>query len=484
MLLLLIVASALLLRFHNIDKWGMWIDELWSVQHAVEIGSAEATVWTRPVAYWLTRIALELGGVDMSSVRPREWWNWRAAGISEWHMRAHVALLGAVTIFLLGLVGRRTFGDRAILWLCLLMALSPWHLWMSQACRFYMQLFLLYNLGLLLYYQAMEGGQIWRAILAMICIVLAYYTTPIALMIVGIFGVDIALNWLRRRPAVPRPAFWAVGAAGLAVCSAGLLYAFSGRFDYYSSFAGAPQPLSVMTMGTAYLVGVPMVIMAAFGFFAMLRSDRERLGILLLTSALLPLAIFAVFKLAGKDAHVRYLFVTLFAWLGLAAVGLERVAATMQARWGTVAAWLPAAALLSEFAVSDYIYMTGGAGYRGQWRQAMAYVQKHRRPGELVGGDWSGKRMAMYYLEDADAVLLPGGGISPSDMRELVPRPAWIVLSAYEPSAGDRSLQFEAAGQLQAYFANRIAEPNYTINIYYYTPPDTATTARREARHD
>jgi hypothetical protein len=57
-------------------------------------------------------------------------------------------------------------------------------------------------------------------------------------------------------------------------------------------------------------------------------------------------------------------------------------------------------------------------------------------------------------------------------MRELVPGPAWIVISVHEPSAGDRSRQFEAAGRLQAYFANRIAEPNHTINVYYYTPPD------------
>ena len=80
--------------------------------------------------------------------------------------------------------------------------------------------------------------------------------------------------------------------------------------------------------------------------------------------------------------------------------------------------------------------------------------------------------MAMYYLEDPDAVLLPRSGFSRSDMREFVPRPAWLVISVYEPSAGDRSRQVEAAGRLQAYFANRIAEPNHTINIYYYTPPD------------
>ena len=82
--------------------------------------------------------------------------------------------------------------------------------------------------------------------------------------------------------------------------------------------------------------------------------------------------------------------------------------------------------------------------------------------------------MAMYYLEEPDAVLLPREGVSQSDMRELVPGPAWIVISVYEPSAGDRTQHFEAAGQLRAYFANRIAEPNHTVNVYYYTPSGPA----------
>ena len=471
-MLLGISAGALLLRFHNLEEWGLWVDELFSVQHAAEL--AAGRINSRFFAYLPTVIALELGGVDMSSVDPREIWTWRAAGITEWNMRAHVALFGAISILILGLLGVRTFGARVSAVLCLLLALSPWHLWMSQSSRFYVQLFLLYNLALLLYFQAMDGGEIPRAIVAMACMWLAFFTTPIALMIIAIFAVDIGITWLRSANLHMRPSFWAVAAASLAACIAAILLLLTGGLHVYITFAGTPQPLSVMTMGTAYLIGTSMVVMAAFGFWAMLHGDRKRLAILLLIGALLPLVIFAAFKLAGKDAHLRYLFVTLFPWLALAAVGIERIAATMQERWGILASWLPLVALLSEFAVSDYVYMTGGAGYRGQWRQAMAYVEEHRRPGELVGGDLVGQKMAMYYLQEPDAVLLPREGVAQSDMRELLPGPAWIVISVYEPSAGDRTRHFEAAGQLRAYFANRIAEPNHTVDVYYYTPSGPA----------
>ena len=471
MTFLVIAVGALLLRFHNIDQWGMWIDELYSVKHAAEFAGGRGFT-TRTIAYLPTMVALELSGVDMSSVDPDDWSTWRAAGIVEWNMRAHIAVLGAISILLLGLAVRRDLGDRTALLLCLLLALSPWHLWMSQVTRFYIQLFLLYNLGLLFYYQATESGQLWRAAAAMVCVLLAFYTSPIALMILGIFGVDIVMNGLRRRPTGMRASFWVLGAVGVAVCLVSIFNRFEGNPEYYSGFTRTPQPLSIMVMGVVYLVGVPLVIMAALGFWSLLRARRERLAILLLASILVPPLAFTAFDAAGKAIHLRYAFVGLFAWLALAAVGIELIVANLLTRWGRLAASLPAAAFLSVYVVPDYVYMTGGAGYRGQWQQAIAYVKEHRRPGELVGGDHVARQLARYYLQERDVVLLPRS-FSSSDIREVVPGPAWIVIRAYEPSVGDRSREIEAAGQLRAYFANRIAQPNHTINVYYYPASDS-----------
>ena len=241
LMLLGITTGALLLRFHNLEEWGLWVDELFSVQHAAELAAGRIT--SRFLAYLPTVIALELSGVDMSSVDPKEIWTWRAAGITEWNMRVHVALLGAISILILGLLGVRMFGARVSAVLCLLLALSPWHLWMSQSARFYVQLFLLYNLALLLYYQAMEGGEIRRAIVAMACMWLAFLTTPIALMIIAIFALDIGITWLRSAKLHMRPSFWAVAAASLAACIAAILLLLTGGLHVYFTFAGTPQPL-------------------------------------------------------------------------------------------------------------------------------------------------------------------------------------------------------------------------------------------------
>jgi mannosyltransferase len=479
--LLVIVAGALLLRMHNLDKWGLWDDELFTVRNALRLTS----LGNSQVFAWLPhRIGFELAGLDVASLSAEEIWTWRAAGLTEWTMRGPVAVLGALTILVLWFVGHRTLGARPTLWLCLLLALSPWHLWFSQVSRFYIQLFLLYNVALLLYYQAITDGGLARAGGAMACLVLAFYTSPIALMILGVFGVDIAMSWLRRRPTGMRPAFWVIGMAAVAVCLFGILPDFSAVFGqpvqlvtWYARFQGTPQSIPVLTMGMVYLIGTPMVVMAAFGFWVLLQRN-ERLAILLAAASVAPLAVFIGFNLLGKDTHVRYTFVALFAWLALAAIGVEVIVAALRPRWGTVVGALPGVALLATFALTDYIYMTGGAGYRPLWREAVAYVEVHRRPGEGLGGDWAAHRLIQYYLGDADAVRLPHG-FSEDDMRELVPRPAWILLRAYHPSSGDRTEALSAAGELQAYFTNRVAQPNHTINVYYYTPPGRA--ARRFA---
>ena len=183
--LLGIIAGALLLRLHNLDQWGLWDDELFTVQHALEPSTSSAgTPWrgcrtgsgsNSPGSTWRASIPNRSGpGGRPASPSGPCGHPWRCSGRSR--------------SLVLWFVGRRTLGVRPTLWLCLLLALSPWHLWMSQVCRFYMQLFLLYNLALLLYYQATMEGSLARAGAAMACMVLAFYTSQIALMIVGCSG--------------------------------------------------------------------------------------------------------------------------------------------------------------------------------------------------------------------------------------------------------------------------------------------------------
>lgn len=223
-----------------------------------------------------------------------------------------------------------------------------------------------------------------------------------------------------------------------------------------------------MTLGTVYMVGPPIIVMATLGAKHLFLDD-ERLAIFLLVSALLPLSVFIIFNILGKDTHVRYLFVTLFPWLILAATGTHIVIKALQdtgLRW---MAWIPAVAVLSTYAFSDYTYMTTGEGFRGRWREAFAYVQKHRRPGELVAGDWISRQMGFYYLKDSTIFPLLTGAA----FRQGLPLPAapiWSVYRIYQPSAGYRLEELKPIGVLKAYFNNRVPEPYHAIHVYHYRP--------------
>lgn len=467
-LMLGIAVTALWLRFVGLGEWGLWVDELYSVRHAAELAHGQVDI--RFLAYVPHLLGFELAGVDMSRLDPKAIWTWQVAGVSEWKMRAPVVVLGAFSIMLLGLASIRTFGGRATVLLCLLLALSPWHLWMSQVGRFYIQLFLLYNLALLLYYQATEHNRLGRLLLAVALAVLAFYTTPIALMLAAIIGVDLTVSWLRRRPVPMRASFWITGAIGLAMCVAGIMYHFSESPDAYSHFSGSPQSISLMTMGHVYMVGVPMVVMALLGFWSLL-PGRRRLAILLATSALMPLTVFILFNVLGKDTHVRYTFVALFPWLALAAVGMDGVISGMRICWSAPTAWLPVTALVSNFALSDYVYLTSGSGYRPPWQQALAYVKQHRHRGELIAADPEAREMSLYYTKDPAVVLLPDH-LSPAEMLQSLLSPTWIVYYASRPSTGDRTQQLEAIEglDLKAHFSNQIAQPYHAIRVYYYEP--------------
>lgn len=465
-LVLLIAAAALLIRLFQLAQPSLWVDEIYSVQHALRL--ADGLIRTRFLADVLTLVGLELGGVDAGALDPDRIWEWQAAGVNEWIMRLPFAILGALSILLLGAAAKRMLGARTVILLCLFLALSPWHLWMSQACRFYMQLFLLYNLALIFYYEAIERDQAWRMVVGIACAVLAFYTTPIALMIVAVFGLDIAFNLLRGRATGMRRSFWVIALAGLALCAAAIVWNMLQK--QYEGFVGTHQSFGVLTLGMVYLIGAPFVVVAVLGIWSLVSARRERLAVFLTAAAIVPPCSFMVFNLLDFDTHVRYTFVALFGWLALAAIGTEAIIGALEQRIAKVAAWAPAAALLATFATADYVYMTEGEGYRAQWRAASAYVERHRQPGDLIAGEFSAQRAAMFYMREPHVAITPREGFSAADLRALMPSPGWIIISAYRPSLGDRSDGLDFAGDLRAYYVNRGAEPAHTINVYYYDP--------------
>jgi hypothetical protein len=469
-LLLAVCALALALRLALLSEPSLWTDELFTVLHAINLGRGE--VDARTLAYVFPYLAFESWGVDMGALDPQALWTWRAAGLTEWTMRLPFAIFAALSILLLSLLCLRTLGALPTLVLAILLAFSPWHLWMSQVARFYVQLFFFYNAALLLYMQATENGEAWRAAGVLVCLTIALFTTPIAVILLGVIAVDVVYCWLRDHPAGPahwRPAFWAVALGGVALSMLALILLFLTP-ETGDNIVLSRLSTPAIALGMVWMVGPPMVVVSILGLWSLLMAGQERLAVMLTAAAVVPLMAMIAFNVLGLGAHVRYAFFGLFAWLALAAFGIERTARALVPSIGRLAAWLPGLALLATFAVSDYVYYTSGDGYRAQWRQAAAYVEARRQPHEAVAGDFSAQWTGMYYLEEPDYIRIPRGQFDAETLGAMLTGPTWVVAAALRPSTGDRGSALDVAGDLRAYFANRVAQPAHVINVYYYEP--------------
>lgn len=463
--LALVSLLALATRFYKLAEPSFWEDELFTVKWSQRL--TDGKFGNRWLAYIPSAAGMMAAGVDLPEVEDDHTWTWRAAGINEWNARSSTALIGFLSIPLLAIASRRILSPRAVILLAILLTLSTWHLWMSQVARFYMQQFLFYNLALVVYYDASERKRIPGLVAAAVLLVLAYMSQLTSVLLLGVVAADYAISLLRRQPVFRLPPIVLVGLAILgAVGAAGLVWWFWGTYNP-NKFTGSPQPPKVFTLGYLLMVGLPTVAAAALAWWWLL-PRQPRLAIYLGLSIVVPPAVFLVLGALGFDVHVRYTFVALYAWMALAAIGLDAAFDFVESRAGWVLASAPAAMLMSSLLFNDYVYFTTGEGYRPRWREAFAYVERHRRPGEAVWGDFVAALQGRYYLGEENVQWFS----KTPTVEELraMSGPAWIVFRATEPAAGRRSGELDEVADLRAYFNTQNVQPFHSLHVYYLDP--------------
>ncbi|HEX7010138.1 MAG TPA: glycosyltransferase family 39 protein [Phycisphaeraceae bacterium] len=456
------------LRFYHLGAASFWVDELFTIDSTIDL--AEGRWVARELAFIPSLIALRLAGLDISAMSPDQYHLWQALGITEPLARLPFCLIGIASIPILAILSQRLIGWRAALMLALLLAVSPWHVWMSQTARFYVQQFLLYNLCLLLYLDATERQSRWGLVGAAVCLVLAFSTQLTSLLIVGVFALDALIAYARRQPLrLPRGG-WLTLAAAVLVCLGLWAAHFWHSTDTYTNFRGSTQSAIHLLLGLPLLTGVGVVVLAGLSA-VWLYPLRPRLATVLVLSAVLPLVAFMGLALAGADVHIRYLFVSLLAWLMLAAIGLDRLWQALRPRLGLALALAPLAVTMGVLMFDDFGYYTGGMGYQPRWREAFSYVATHRREGQLVAGDYIPHIVGRYYLQDPDLLMLTTA-TTPQDLETMAAgQPMWIVVRGESATGGRQWRWLDQVAQLQTYFAARILQPYSSVHVYYYQPP-------------
>ncbi|MEM1072248.1 MAG: glycosyltransferase family 39 protein [Planctomycetota bacterium] len=464
--LLGITGAALAMRLIFIDRPSFWIDELYTVMHTTRLGDGNLT---KQFGYIPTLISLSLAGALPERSLSENPELWSSLGVTHTLVRLPSAVIGTLTVLLLGWLSRGVIGARAALWFAAFLCVAVWHLHMSQTGRFYVQQLLFYNLGFLLYFRATTIGSLPKLALSMLMLFLGFMSQPPALILGGVIFFDWLLQARTRNPKrLTIPAVF-VGAVAAAACFGVLAYDVVQRTDEWQKFGDATsQRWDIIVAGAVWLIGPAAAFVAALGWLRILQRD-SRLAVYLGFGAGLPIFAMAVLAVTGQFVHVRYTFIALPAWLMLAAAGVvrddESTPLDLIGRFRTLA---PALLVVIASLLQCLTYYTGANGFRPAWRDAFAYVDERLAPGDIVVGDdhayWQGR----YYFGQ-DSTMLEVKGTDLWKLLDAEEQRIWIIDKG---GAGGvtRWQTLPDRANLQWYFDARALQPFSTVRVFLYEP--------------
>lgn len=448
------MSLAALLRFYMLGEWSFWIDEIYSLQSAK---IARETDRFLPLSSYLA------GGVI------------HLIGTNEWSARLVSVLTGLLTLPLLYFPIKKAYGLRVALLSTIFLAISPWHLYWSQNMRFYTMLLLLYMLLLFRFYRVTEHRKSWYDLIFLFVLLIfavyerfiAFFIVPVAICYIlsrqlGSFG---AASQLRLAKILP---LFLVPVGGLVIHE--LSRTAAGHdpviLSFFLKFVGAPNTSPLRFLASfVYRAGIPVLGLGLAGSFFVL-TKKDRLGLLLVISALLPptllfLASPIVFTID------RYAFISLPSWLVLAAIAIDQ-ALSQKAQYGWIFGLAMLFVVVSDGLTQDMLYYQYYNGGRENWKGAFAVIQEQHAPDDLVFA--SRPELGEYYLKEDVNPLNRG---LPEEIQRRNQR-TWIVVSTSTGYVAPSVLAWiENSCVLIEVLDVHVPGKVYDLRVYLYSPDDS-----------
>jgi mannosyltransferase len=391
-LLFLITMIAVVLRFYKLAQWSFWIDEIYTINHAMQHfrnlellleNTPPARNWV-PVSVILTAQALNI---------------W---GINEWSARLASVLIGIVSIPVLFFPTRRIFGNRVALIASLLLAVSSWHIFWSQNARFYTSLILFYSLALFAFHFGMERNRPGYFIAFYALIYLAFSERLFAFFIFPVIAAYLLALWVFRFEKPLGLNLRNLLLMSLPVLAGGLIEAYSRIVNEESRFFADfswfflyrnDDPIRLLG-NISFSIGVSLMVIALFsGLFLILKKNRA--GLLMAINAVVPLMMLVAANpyIFTKD---RYVFMILFSWIILAAVGISELVTQVNGihKWLAVGVLV---LLLADAGSANLLYYRVNNGNRGDWKAAFYIIQANSQPDDIVVTYWP--EFGPFYLD-------------------------------------------------------------------------------------
>ena len=468
-LLGLIVLSAAILRFYKLDEWSFWYDEIFTINWAVNHLASLDKILGRPFPsiIWLPLSPI-LGAQVLNS--------W---GVNEFTTRLIPALFGLVAIPAIYFCARWLFGAGVGLLSAAILAVTPSHLFWSQNARFYTALMLFVMLALFAFFYAFERNRPGFIILGYGLFYLAVSERLTALLAFPSFLIYLLLIYLLRLekgPGYNRRNLLLVLAPYVAFVALELFLIVATGDSFLRNVAEifgvnrGPSPFRL-----AYRVVLDMgvllsILMGIGGFYLLL--TKQRAGFFLVSFALTPiLALVLLNPFMFTDE--RYVFMTLPAWIILAAVAMRETAVRLNhAPHGILFALALPLLLLVANIFTDMRYYQSNQGHRLDWRGAFALVADRSEDGDLVATNRNS--VADYYLGQETELL---DLMQPVDVVQSKQR-YWLVVDDYaEWSARDVTLWAEQNCELKMAEQLLLERPQ-SLRVYLCDPERIAGQLR------
>lgn len=400
-LLFLITLLAAVLRFYKLGEWSLWIDEIYTINHAVNHFSTPQLL--------VEHLPPNRNWVPVSVILTAQVFN--LFGLNEFNARLVAAALGILTVPVLYFPLRKIFNTRVALLTVLLLAVAPWHIDWSQNARGYTSLMLFYSLALFSFYFGIEKDRPVYLLLFFLFIYLSSSERMIALFILPVMGVYLlAAKFMP----VNKPAGWRARNIFILLAPALLLipleaygYVRNGESVITSildeiviTFLGKPiEGAFTQAIFMIFKLGIPLVVLSIF-MAAYLLLQRNRQGLFFSIAALVPFAlVIAITPLFFTEE--RYAFVTLPSWLVLAAIGIDGLL-SRPGKFEFVFAAGVLTMLLADAMGANLLYFRANQGNRWDYRQAFGIVDANVQEGDMIVTTFP--EIGNYYLERQDVV--------------------------------------------------------------------------------
>lgn len=399
---LAITSIAFALRLYRADSWGLWSDEIYTLRDTFQ----------------RDRFGLTFAAIRLLT---------NYFGHTAFVYRIPAIVLGTATIPILYSLIKRVFDPVIALIAVSLVAVSPWHVYWSQNARFYVSIFLFYNLALFAFYHAVEKRQIRWGMMALCGLLL---TVAVVDRIMSLIFLPVVLSFLIVRQSLD--ARYALSKKQMAlivlfgVVGFGVVTVFHQHqvISFFEKFWGYPIYHPVILIGrVGYWIGIPLGVVGVAATRYLWRKHDQRY-LLIIMAAWVPILVLALMS-PFVLAFPRYAFVALLGWVLLAATAVRELFShsSPQIYWlilGVVGI------LVIEPMSQDFLYYFAEAGYRPAWREAYETISQDLTDDDLVITGWP--EVGNYYLPDTQVEWFTDVDMVRNRIDETgMARPIWII---------------------------------------------------------